>query len=354
MVEVLLASAVEILEAEGPEALSVRRIAAAAGVAPMGVYNHFDSKNGIIEALFIQGFERLREALTNIADIADPYEALREAGRRYRALAQAHPMVYQLMFLRTLPGYEPSDSCSRGRGPGLRELWWPPSAGHGGRRHRRRAPDRDSATHLVIDPRMGLARTARHRHGRRPGLRIRPGLFNHAPRTPATRVLTGIWPVQVPVAGHRRKPADPVSSSNAPRDHPEPADRPLTTFGVPIEQLDREGCGLGHRPGSTIRSRGRRSPGWPLARTRYRWAQRRDPASEIERSRDPRVGFRSAMPARSTTIRSGQRCPIRHCAPKSPDRWRRPPTRPTPVPLRGGANGRPPIGSSASGPVCGR
>jgi AcrR family transcriptional regulator len=111
MVEVLLASAAEILEAEGPEALSVRRIAAAAGVAPMGVYNHFDSKNGIIEALFMQGFDRLREALTTIADIEDPYEALREAGRRYRALAQAHPMVYQLMFLRTLPGYEPSEAA---------------------------------------------------------------------------------------------------------------------------------------------------------------------------------------------------------------------------------------------------
>src|SRR5580692_6393438 len=105
----LLTSAEEILEREGPDGLSVRRIAAAAGVAPMGVYNHFESKNGIIEALFIQGFARLREALTTIADIEDPYEALREAGRRYRALAKAHPMVYQLMFLRAIPNYEPSD-----------------------------------------------------------------------------------------------------------------------------------------------------------------------------------------------------------------------------------------------------
>ncbi len=63
MREALLTSAAEILEAEGPDALSVRRIATAAGVAPMGVYNHFDSKNGIIEALFIQGFERLRATL---------------------------------------------------------------------------------------------------------------------------------------------------------------------------------------------------------------------------------------------------------------------------------------------------
>jgi AcrR family transcriptional regulator len=104
----LLASAAEILETEGPDALSVRRIAAAAHVAPMGVYNHFESKFGIIEALFIQGFERLREAIASIADIEDPYEALREAGRRYRALALAHPMVYQVMFLRAVPGFEPS------------------------------------------------------------------------------------------------------------------------------------------------------------------------------------------------------------------------------------------------------
>ena len=55
----LLTSAAEILETEGPDGLSVRRIAAAAGVAPMGVYNHFESKFGIVEALFIQGFERL-------------------------------------------------------------------------------------------------------------------------------------------------------------------------------------------------------------------------------------------------------------------------------------------------------
>jgi AcrR family transcriptional regulator len=105
----LLDAAADILDTEGPDGLSIRRIAAAANVAPMGVYNHFESKNGIIEALFIQGFERLQDALAGIADIHDPYEALREAGRRYRALALAHPKVYGVMFLQAIPGYEPSD-----------------------------------------------------------------------------------------------------------------------------------------------------------------------------------------------------------------------------------------------------
>ncbi len=104
----LLEAAANLLDSEGPDALSVRRIAAAAGVAPMGVYNHFESKFGIIDALFIQGFQRLGEALDESAQIHDPYDALRDCGRRYRDLALAHPMVYQIMFLRAVPGFEPS------------------------------------------------------------------------------------------------------------------------------------------------------------------------------------------------------------------------------------------------------
>src|SRR5277367_5713740 len=85
----LLAAATEILETDGPDALSVRRIAATAGVAPMGVYNHFESKFGIVEALFIQGFERLGAEMAAMAQIEDPSEALREGTRRYRSLALA-------------------------------------------------------------------------------------------------------------------------------------------------------------------------------------------------------------------------------------------------------------------------
>jgi AcrR family transcriptional regulator len=114
----LLTSAADILESEGPDGLSVRRIAAAAGVAPMGVYNHFDSKFGIVEALYIQGFGRLADAMAAMAQIDDPAEALLEGARAYRALALAHPMAYQVMFLRAVPGFEPSDpaltSCTRG------------------------------------------------------------------------------------------------------------------------------------------------------------------------------------------------------------------------------------------------
>lgn len=118
----LLEAAADLLDAEGPDALSVRRIAAAAGVAPMGVYNHFESKNGIVDALFIQGFAQLSEALDSAGQVHDPYEALRECGRRYRALALAHPMVYQIMFLRAVPGFEPSQRAIECAGTAFSKL----------------------------------------------------------------------------------------------------------------------------------------------------------------------------------------------------------------------------------------
>jgi AcrR family transcriptional regulator len=106
----LLEAADALLEAEGPDSLSVRRIAREAGVAPMGVYNHFDSKSGIIDALLGRAFDRLHATLEEARLIADPLEALLDGGRRYRELALARPQAYRLMFMRVIPGFEPSDA----------------------------------------------------------------------------------------------------------------------------------------------------------------------------------------------------------------------------------------------------
>ena len=172
----LLASAEEILESEGPDGLSVRRIAAAAGVAPMGVYNHFESKFGIVEALYVQGFQRLGDAMAAMAQIDDPAEALLEGARAYRALALAHPMAYQVMFLRAVPGFEPSDPALDQLHPRLRPPRRHRPASHPGGRHRPGLPHRDRPDDLGHHPRLGLPRTPRPRlRGGSRGL-VRPTL----------------------------------------------------------------------------------------------------------------------------------------------------------------------------------
>lgn len=100
-------AAEQLLAESGPDALTVRAIAGAAGVAPMSVYNHLGGKNGVLDALLIRGFDGLGAAMADIRS-DDPIEDLREAGRRYRTFARAHPSHYALMFERSIPDYEPS------------------------------------------------------------------------------------------------------------------------------------------------------------------------------------------------------------------------------------------------------
>jgi AcrR family transcriptional regulator len=106
----ILEAAQRVLAAEGPEALSIRRIATEAGVAPMSVYNRFDGKHGVVEALFLQGFERLQREFAAV-DESDVMDALDECGRRYRSLALTHPGSYAVMFDDVIPEFDPSDRC---------------------------------------------------------------------------------------------------------------------------------------------------------------------------------------------------------------------------------------------------
>lgn len=100
-------AAERLLVDEGPDALTVRAIATAAGVAPMSVYNHLGGKNGVLDQLLIRGFDGLSAALSDVHS-DDPFEDLAEAGRRYRTFAREHPSHYALMFERSVPDYEPS------------------------------------------------------------------------------------------------------------------------------------------------------------------------------------------------------------------------------------------------------
>ena len=105
--QAIVDAAEQLLVDEGPDALTVRAIAAAAGVAPMSVYNHLGGKNGVLDALLIRGFEGLSGAMDGLGS-DDPFEDLAEAGRCYRRFALEHPSHYALMFERSVPDYEPS------------------------------------------------------------------------------------------------------------------------------------------------------------------------------------------------------------------------------------------------------
>jgi AcrR family transcriptional regulator len=93
----LLEAALELLAEGGTDAITVRSVAQRADVAPMGVYSRFGSKDGLLEALFVEAFDRLGTAV-GAASGPDAIARLRNGCRAYRVFAIENPHHYQLMF----------------------------------------------------------------------------------------------------------------------------------------------------------------------------------------------------------------------------------------------------------------
>lgn len=100
----LLDAALGVLQHEGAAALTVRNITERAGCSTTGIYTYFGGKHGLVEAIFLDGFESFDEAVTPHYESND----LLEAGRAYRRWALANPTHYLVMFGRAVPDFEPS------------------------------------------------------------------------------------------------------------------------------------------------------------------------------------------------------------------------------------------------------
>ncbi len=98
----LISAAEAVLIRDGPGAVTVRAVAAEAGIAPMGVYNRLGGKDGLVAALLIRGFDGLRAAIAG-GDQPDLRERLRDCGLRYRRFALTNRHYYAIMFEGALP-----------------------------------------------------------------------------------------------------------------------------------------------------------------------------------------------------------------------------------------------------------
>lgn len=104
----ILDQAGTLLLEQGPHALSMRKLAERIGSSTIVLYTHFRDKPAIVDALFRDGFERLRADLEAVPPEGDPVERVLALGRAYRRSALANAARYQVMFTRCVPGFEPS------------------------------------------------------------------------------------------------------------------------------------------------------------------------------------------------------------------------------------------------------
>ncbi|MGB0566263.1 MAG: TetR/AcrR family transcriptional regulator [Alteromonas macleodii] len=95
----------------GTNALSVRAIAKGAGMSTIGIYSHFKGKQGILDALYIEGFELVeREMLA--ADGNTAAEKVINGCERILSFSEAYTAHYQLIFSSNLKDYTPCDDAA--------------------------------------------------------------------------------------------------------------------------------------------------------------------------------------------------------------------------------------------------
>jgi AcrR family transcriptional regulator len=104
----ILDTAWSMVRADGLAALSLRALAHAVDMEPQSLYTYFASKNALYDRMFADGNLELARRFA-AADIPDETRgALRAVAGVFTDFAIEDQARYQLLFLRAVPGFQPS------------------------------------------------------------------------------------------------------------------------------------------------------------------------------------------------------------------------------------------------------
>lgn len=103
----VVAAAERVLLGQGPEAVTVRRIAQELDCSTTVIYNLFGSKDGLSNALYQEGCRLLHAALAGVPSQAETHGYLEALAWAFWEFAHQHPQFYALMFAGALPQFKP-------------------------------------------------------------------------------------------------------------------------------------------------------------------------------------------------------------------------------------------------------
>lgn len=104
----ILDAAWHLVRKVGLAGLSLRDLARMVGMQAPSLYSYFDSKNAIYDAMFAQGASDYLVRESMVPSMDEPLAELRTALHMFVGFCTEDPVRYQLMFQRTIPGFEPS------------------------------------------------------------------------------------------------------------------------------------------------------------------------------------------------------------------------------------------------------
>jgi len=98
-VQRIATAARHLLDKEGADAVTMRRVASAVGITPMAVYRHYPNRAGLLNALADAGFDELAARLAEVRSVGDLEKRLTNILNIYLEHALQNPRLFELMFL---------------------------------------------------------------------------------------------------------------------------------------------------------------------------------------------------------------------------------------------------------------
>ena len=120
----ILDAAWALVREQGLASLTMRELGALVGMRAQSLYGYFPSKHAIFDAMFGEANREL-VARWRVAAAAGPQEPVAVLRRRTAAFLQfcvEDPVRHQLLFQRTIPGFEPSPESYAPAVEGLEDL----------------------------------------------------------------------------------------------------------------------------------------------------------------------------------------------------------------------------------------
>lgn len=104
----ILAAAWDIAAESGLGAVSLHEVARRVGIRQPSLYGYVDSKLDLYDAMFAQSYEQLFARLDAMSWTGTAREQLLSLSRAVLDFVAESPARQQLLFFRTIPGFEPS------------------------------------------------------------------------------------------------------------------------------------------------------------------------------------------------------------------------------------------------------
>ena len=119
-----LSAARELIQEEGYEGLTIRKLAKRMECSPMALYSYFADKQALLIALALEGFEKLAKRFDSTVS-RNPLTALRKILLDYIAYAEENPFEYRILFLsvQTIGELKQTREDLQERNPAFRALF---------------------------------------------------------------------------------------------------------------------------------------------------------------------------------------------------------------------------------------